>query len=82
MGRRAHVLRAHFHQSRSRQGTQNCVGNYEYAPDGSWKGSGTCTNTYKDGDKLYESWEEGSYLKVAPANIRAPAAVAPTSTRT
>jgi hypothetical protein len=45
------------------KGTQDCVGNYEYMPDGSWKGSGTCTNIYKDGDKLYESWEEGSHLK-------------------
>jgi hypothetical protein len=45
------------------KGTQDCVGKYEYMPDGSWKGSGTCTNTYKGGDKLYESWEEGSHLK-------------------
>jgi hypothetical protein len=41
----------------------DCVGNYEYMPDGSWKGSGTCTSTYKDGDKIYENWEEGSHLK-------------------
>jgi hypothetical protein len=25
--------------------------------------SGTCTHTYKGGDKVYESWEEGSHLK-------------------
>ena len=32
-------------------------------PDGSWKASGTCTDTYKDGDTKFESWEEGSALK-------------------
>lgn len=32
-------------------------------PDGSWKGSGTCTSNYNDGGKLYQSFEEGSQLK-------------------
>ena len=32
-------------------------------PDGSWKGSGTCTWVFKGGDKIYETWEEGSHLK-------------------
>jgi hypothetical protein len=41
----------------------DCVGKYEYMPDESWKGSGTCTYTYKNGDKLNDSWEEGSHLK-------------------
>jgi hypothetical protein len=41
----------------------NCVGNYEYMPDESWKGSGTCTYTFKGGDTLSDSWEEGSHLK-------------------
>ena len=41
----------------------DCVGKYEFMPDGSWKGSGTCTSNYKDGDKLYQSFEEGSDLK-------------------
>jgi hypothetical protein len=41
----------------------DCVGNYEYMPDGSWKGSGTCTYTFKDGDKVSDSWQEGSHLK-------------------
>ena len=41
----------------------DCVGNYEYMPDESWKGSGTCTYTFKGGDKLSDSWEEGSHLK-------------------
>jgi hypothetical protein len=42
---------------------EDCVGKYEYMPDGSWKGSGTCTDTYKGGDKKYDAWEEGSHLK-------------------
>ena len=42
--------------------TQDCVGNYEYMPDGSWKGKGTCTDNYPDG-KISLSWEEGSHLK-------------------
>ena len=42
---------------------RDCVGNYEYMPDRSWKGSGTCTYTFKGGDKLSDSWEEGSHLK-------------------
>jgi hypothetical protein len=42
------------------------VGNYEYMPDGSWKGAGTYTDTFKSGDKKIESWEEGSHLKEYP----------------
>ena len=47
----------------------DCVGNYEYMPDGSWKGAGTCTRTYKDGDKMTDAWEEGSQLKEYPYKI-------------
>jgi hypothetical protein len=43
--------------------SMECVGNYEFMPDESWKGSGTCTDTFKSGDKKIESWEEGSDLK-------------------
>jgi hypothetical protein len=43
--------------------SQDCTGKYEYLPDGSWKGSGSCTDSYKNGDKKYETWEEGSHLK-------------------
>ena len=43
--------------------TDDCVGNYEYMPDGSWNGTGTRNVTFKGGDKLYESCEEGSHLK-------------------
>jgi hypothetical protein len=41
---------------------EECVGNYEYVPDGSWKAAGTCTADLKDGDKLFLTWEEGSQL--------------------
>ena len=42
--------------------SEDCVGKYEYMPDKSWKGSGTCTDNFQGG-KVYESWEEGSPLK-------------------
>ncbi len=29
--------------------SQDCAGNYEYMPDESWKGTGTCTDNYPDG---------------------------------
>ena len=43
--------------------SDECVGKYEYMPDESWKGSGTCTETVKGGDKRVYTWEEGSHLK-------------------
>jgi hypothetical protein len=43
--------------------TGDCVGKYEYMPDESWKGSGTCTVTFEGGDTLQETFEEGSHLK-------------------
>lgn len=43
--------------------TQDCAGKYEYMPDGSWKGAGTCTDNYPGGDKISLTWEEGSHLK-------------------
>ena len=42
--------------------SQDCVGNYEYMPDESWKGTGTCTDNYPEG-KISLTWEEGSHLK-------------------
>jgi hypothetical protein len=42
---------------------QDCVGKYEYMPDKSWKGAMTCTDNLTGGDKIYETWEEGSHLK-------------------
>jgi hypothetical protein len=49
--------------------TEECVGKYEYMPDESWKGSGTCTRTHKGGDKTYDTWEEGSQLTEYPYKI-------------
>lgn len=49
--------------------TEECTGNFEYMPDGSWKGSGTCTDTYKNGDKKSITWEEGSHLKEYTSKI-------------
>lgn len=43
--------------------TQDCTGKYEYMADGSWKGSGTCKRTFKGGDTLADTYEEGSHLK-------------------
>jgi hypothetical protein len=42
--------------------SQDCAGKYEYLPDGSWKGTGTCTDNYPGG-KISLTWEEGSHLK-------------------
>lgn len=46
--------------------TEACKGNYEYMPDGSWKGSGTCDVTQSKDDTLTITWEEGSHLKENP----------------
>lgn len=47
--------------------TADCVGKYEYMPDGSYKGSGTCTVKFKEaGDTMTHTWEEGSDLKEYP----------------
>ena len=43
--------------------TEDCPAKYEYMPDQSWKGSGTCTKNYAGGDKVYSTFEEGSHLK-------------------
>jgi hypothetical protein len=45
---------------------EDCVGKYEYLPDGTWKGAGTCTRTVAGGDKMYEAWQESSDLKAYP----------------
>lgn len=46
--------------------TEECVGRYEYQPDGTWSAAGTCTATQKLGDTLSVTWEEGSQLKENP----------------
>lgn len=43
--------------------TQECAGKFEYMPDGNYKASGTCTHTFKSGDKRYHNWEEGTHIK-------------------
>jgi hypothetical protein len=46
--------------------TADCVGKFEYMPDKSYKGSGTCTYAFKGGGKVNKvnmTWEEGSHLK-------------------
>jgi hypothetical protein len=42
--------------------SQDCTGKYEYMPDQSWNGSGTCTDNYPGG-KIFLTWQEGSDLK-------------------
>jgi hypothetical protein len=49
--------------------TEDCVGKYEFMPDESWKGSGSCTSTYKSGDTTSMTWEEGSHLKEYPYKV-------------
>jgi hypothetical protein len=49
--------------------TEYCVGKYEFMPDETWKASGTCTYTFKDGDKMYDTFEEGSHLKESTYTI-------------
>lgn len=48
--------------SNAKTHVENCAGNYEYLPDGSWKGGGTCTIDLKAGDTISLTWEEGSHL--------------------
>jgi len=43
--------------------TQECVGKFEYMPDNSYKANGTCTHTFKSGDKRFHAWEEGTHIK-------------------
>lgn len=43
--------------------TEDCSGQYEYLPDGSWTAKGACTAKNKDGDTISSTWEEGSQLQ-------------------
>jgi len=52
--------------SATTKSTEACSGTYEYMPDGTWKGKGTCTATQKAGDTVTVSWEEGSHLQQNP----------------
>lgn len=42
---------------------ESCTGKYEYMPDGSWQGNGTCTRTFAPGDTITDAFAEGSHLK-------------------
>lgn len=42
---------------------ENCTGTYDYLPDQSWTGSGTCIQRAKGSeDKRFIKWEQGSEL--------------------
>ena len=38
----------------------DCMGTWELFPDQSYKGSGYCTVTDREGDKLFQSWSDSS----------------------
>ena len=38
------------------------LGNYEFWPDGRWKGAGIATETFEGEGTTYYTWEEGSTL--------------------
>lgn len=40
-----------------------CAGTFEFMPDETYKGSGFCTWTYRDGDKLFLKFWEGSDME-------------------
>jgi hypothetical protein len=40
----------------------DCVGKFEATPDNHWTGRGTCTFTFKSGDKMFGAFEAGSHL--------------------
>jgi len=47
----------------ARKYVEDCAGNYEFMPDGTWKGGGTCTAGFKESaDTISVTWEEGSHL--------------------
>lgn len=52
--------------SKAQKYVEDCEGNYEYMPDGSWKGGGTCNIKFKGGDTLSLAWQEGSQFKDYP----------------
>jgi hypothetical protein len=43
--------------------TEDCAGQYEYTPDGSWSGSGTCIAKYSADDTISLTWAESSKLE-------------------
>jgi hypothetical protein len=51
------------HDASTASYSEDCTGKYEYMPDGAWRGDGTCTRSLKGGDKIFDSFQEGSHLK-------------------
>ena len=45
--------------------TGDCTGTYEFMPDESWKSSGYCTWTFRDGDTAFLKFWEGSDMEVS-----------------
>jgi hypothetical protein len=67
---------------------QDCVGKYEYMPDKSWKGAGTCTDNLKGetrytrpGRKVRTSKNTRTNIPVAPESTKALVAGARTCMR-
>lgn len=53
-----------YNDASAASAVEDCAGNYEYMPDGKWKGNGICTVSFKGGsDTLSVTWEEGDALK-------------------
>jgi hypothetical protein len=48
---------------------EECAGKYEYLPDASWTGSGSCTRTHPGGDKTFDTWEEKSGMTAYPYKV-------------
>jgi hypothetical protein len=48
---------------------EECAGKYEYMPDESWKGLGSCTRIHPGGDKTFDTWEEKSGMKAYPYKV-------------
>lgn len=43
--------------SAASKATETCTGTWEVMDDGGWKGAGTCTHVYKDGDDWSFEWQ-------------------------
>jgi hypothetical protein len=48
---------------------KDCAIKYEFMPDDSWKATGSCTRSFVDGDKIYDTIEEGSHLEASTYTI-------------
>ena len=50
--------------------TCTCTGNYEYMPDGSWKGAGSCTDTYQGETRRASRGRRARTSRSTPTNNR------------